>query len=139
MWKKYDEGIRSETEMIKNKEINLLRGMSYVFSILSYLQDEPLCQKCKSFLNVFYSAQGKFIELEKMVNKNRDMPQESRRLLTGIYIVLADLKIPDDPVRQKKAGNCHLSHGVCFGKSALEFYERIEKINYEMEEARSNG
>lgn len=118
----------SETETIKGREINLLRGMSYVFYILSYLQEEPVCKRCNSFLDVFDFTKEKFIDIEKDVNKNRDMPQEIRKMLMIIYAALADLKIYDNPVRQKKAGNCCLPSGVCFAESALAFYEKIEKF-----------
>jgi hypothetical protein len=118
----------SETETLRYREINLLRGISYVFSILSYLQNEPVCRSCNSFLDVLDIAREKFIDIEKDVNKNKNVPQDIRRMLMIIYGVLADLKIFDDPVRQKKAGNCLLPSGVCFAKSAIAYYERIEKF-----------
>lgn len=117
-----------KTEAVTNDELVMLRGISYVFSILSYLQDEPFCRKCNSFVEVFESVQDKFIEIEKTVNKNRDMPQEIRKLLKDIYVFLANLKIPDNPIKQKKLGNCNLPRGVCFAKSSLEFYERLGEI-----------
>jgi len=128
-----------ETETIQNREINLLRGMSYVFSVLSYLQEEPLCQNCHSFVNVADTAKENFIDIEKAVNKNRDMPQEIRKLLTNIYVVLADLKIPENPVRQKISGNCHLPSGICLAKSAKGFYEKLEKSMHENETEESPG
>ncbi len=117
-----------KAEALKNDEMVLLRGISYVFSILSYLQNEPLCGKCNSFVKIFESVQDKFIELEKSVNKNRDIPKEIRRLLKVSYAFLADLKIPDNPIRQKKSGNCNLPSGLCFAKSSLEFYEKLREI-----------
>lgn len=108
------------------KEKNLLRGMSYIFNIFSYLQDEPFCSRCNSFVKSIEAAKEKFLLLEKSINRNRDMPEELRILLLSIYRVLADVTIPDDPIRQKKEGNCKFPHGVCLAKSALAFYERIE-------------
>lgn len=128
-----------KTETIQNREITLLRGLSYVFSILSYLQDEPLCKECKAFVDVLDSTREKFIDIEKAVNKNRDMLQENRKLLTNIYVVLADLRIPENPVRQKISGNCHLPSGICLAKSALAIYDKIENFMYEKEELPSNG
>jgi hypothetical protein len=135
----HDEGIMLETETIQNREISLLRGMSYVFSILSYLQDEPLCKECEAFVAVLDSAREKFIDIEKAVNKNRDMPQGIRKLLTNIYVVLADLKIPDNPVSQKISGNCHLPSGMCLAESAMGFYEKLEESIYEKEASSGNG
>jgi hypothetical protein len=139
MWRCHDKGIMLKTETIQNREITLLRGLSYVFSILSYLQDEPLCKECKAFVDVLDSTREKFIDIEKAANKNRDMSQENRKLLTNIYVVLADLRIPENPVRQKISGNCHLPSGICLAKSALAIYDKIENFMYEKEELRSNG
>jgi hypothetical protein len=41
--------------------------------------------------------------------------------------VLSDLKIPDNPVRQEKEGNCGFPAGVCLAKNALAMYEQIEE------------
>jgi hypothetical protein len=135
MWDKDGKGIVFGTDTIKEKKINLLRGMSYVFAILSYLQDEPLCRNCVTFLNGLDAAKEKFLALEKSINNKRDMPDEIRKLLMAIYGVLADLRIPDNPIRQKKTGHCTLTSGFCFAKSALLFYDKIEDLIYEKEES----
>jgi len=139
MWDKDGKRIVFEKDTIKDKKINLLRGMSYIFAILSYLQDEPLCKSCITFLKSLDAAKEKFLALEKSINKKRDMPEEIRKLLTAIYGVLAELRIPDNPVRQKKTGHCTLTSGFCFAKSALLFYEKIKDIRCGKEESRGNG
>ena len=139
MWDKDGKRIVFEKDTIKDKKINLLRGMSYIFAILSYLQDEPLCKSCITFLKSLDAAKEKFLALEKSINKKRDMPEEIRKLLTAIYGVLAELRIPDNPVRQKKTGHCTLTSGFCFAKSALLFYGKIEDLICEKEESRGNG
>jgi hypothetical protein len=135
----HDEGIMLETETIQNRDMNLLRAMSYVFSILLYLQDEPLCKECEAFADVLDSTREKFIDIEKAVNRNRDMPQGIRKLLTNIYVVLADLKIPDNPVSQKISGNCHLPSGICLAESAKGLYDKLEESIYEEEASSANG
>ena len=117
-------GIDTLTEI--EKEINLLRGMSYIFGIFSYLQDEPFCSRCNSFVKSIEAAKKKFLVLEKSINKNRYISEEWRNLLLSIYRVLGNVTIPDNPVRQKREENCKFPHGVCLAKSALAFYERIE-------------
>jgi len=114
------------TETVIAKEINLLRGMSYVFGVLSYLQDEPLCSRCDSFVKGVEMSKEHFLALERSVNKNRDLSGEMRRLLLNIYAVLSDMKIPDNFIQQKKAGNCTMPKGICLAKSALKVYERIQ-------------
>jgi hypothetical protein len=125
--------------MLKEKQINSLRGLSFVFGILSYLQDEPLCKSCITFLKSLDAAKEKFLALEESINKKRYMPEEIRKLLIAIYAVLADLRISDNPVRQKKTGHCTLTSGFCFAKSALSFYKKMEDLICEKEESRGNG
>ena len=110
----------------KRNEINLLRGMSYVFDIFSYLQEDPFCSRCNSFVKSIEEAKEKFLILEKSINKNRYISEELRNLLLSIYRVLAEVTIPDNPLRQKKEGNCKFPPDVCLAKSALALYERIE-------------
>ncbi|MGQ9569675.1 MAG: hypothetical protein ACUVUQ_02305 [Thermodesulfovibrionales bacterium] len=128
-----------KTEAVTSDELTMLRGISYVFSILSYLQNEPFCSKCNSFVKFFESVQDKFIELEKSVNKNRDIPKEIRRLLKSSYAFLADLKIPDSPIKQEESGNCYLPSGLCFAESSLEFYEKLVEITSKKEGDFPNG
>jgi len=128
-----------KTRATQKRNITLLRGISYVFSILSYLQNEPLCKDCKAFMDVLESIRDKFVGIEIDVNKNRDIPQGIRELLTNIYVVHADLRIPGNPVKQKMLGNCHLPSGMCLAKSTKKFYEKLEKSVNEMEGLPNNG
>jgi hypothetical protein len=112
--------------MLKEKEINSLRGLSFVFGVLSYLQDDQLCSKCYSFDKSVDTARDKFLTLEKLIN-GKDMSEEMRKLLSGIYAMLADLNIPDNPTGQKKTGSCKLPSRVCFPRSALAIYERLSR------------
>lgn len=121
------------SEISVEKDINMLRGMSYIFSVLLYLQDEPICCRCNSFSNIVETAKEKFLSLEKSVNKNKAIPDEIRRLLSNIYAVLAGLTIPENPLEQKKTGNCTMPPGFCLAKSALRFYEEIEELMYDKE------
>jgi hypothetical protein len=116
-----------ETQALLAKEITQLRAISYIFAVLSYLQDEPVCGRCSSFTNVFEKSMEKFLSIEKALGRNRNIPEETRDLFAGIYRVLSGLKIPDNPVRQKKGGNCGFPAGVCLAKSALTIYEQIEE------------
>jgi len=115
------------------KDINMLRGMSYVFSMLSYLQDEPLCSRCVSFAESIETARERFLSLEKSVNKNRVIPDEMRRLLSNIYAVLAGLTVPENTLKQDKTGNCTIPSGVCLAVSALGFYEHMEELTHNKE------
>jgi hypothetical protein len=122
----------SGTDSIEN-EINLLRVMSYVFNVLLYLQDEPLCWRCDSFAESFEKAKEKFLSLEKSVSKNRFIPDEIRRLLSNIYAVLAGFTMPENTLKQNETGNCTLPSEVCLATSALRFYEHMEQLTHNKE------
>jgi len=113
--------------MMQEKDINLLRGISFVFATLSYLQDDPFCNKCNAFVKSVEIAKDIFINLEKSINKNKGIPEELRRFLLSIYTVLAEIRIPDNPRKQKKEGICQLPTGICLAKSTLAMYKSIEK------------
>ena len=117
-----------ETPSLPVKEISQLRAISCIFGILAYLQDEPLCGKCSSFTNVFEKSMEKFMVIEKALGRNRNIPEETRDFFSGIYRVLSCLKIPDNPVRQKKEGNCGFPAGVCLAKNAFAQYQQIEEL-----------
>jgi hypothetical protein len=122
----------SGSDISIEKDINMLRAMSYVFSILLYLQEEPVCCRCNSFADIIETAKDNFSSLEKSVNKNRVIPDEIRRLLSNIYAVLAGLTIPENPLNQK-TGNCTMPLGFCLAKSALRLYENIEELMHNKE------
>jgi len=98
-----------------------------MFAVLAYLQDEPSCGKCSSFTNVFEKSMEKFLVIEKALGGNRTIPEETRGLFSGIYGVLSGLRMPDNPVRQKKEGNCGFPAGVCLAKNTFAIYQQIEE------------
>ena len=123
-----DEGIvMLETQSIRVKEINQVRAISCIFALLSYLQDEPFCGECSSFAKIFEKAMEKFLSIEKIVGRTRGMPEEARKVVLHIYNVLSDLKLPDNPVRQKKEGYCGFPPGICLAKNAFAMFEQIEE------------
>ncbi len=112
-------------KLLKEKEKNSLRGLSFVFGVLSYLESDPVCRKCSYFDKSIDVAKDNFLSLEKSIN-GKNISEEMRRILSGIYAVLAGLNIPDNPKEQKKADNCKFPKGVCLAKSALAVYGRIK-------------
>ena len=124
---KNDEGVGMlETELLRTQEVSQLRTISSIFALLSYLQNEPLCGNCTSFATVFEKSMKKFLLIEQGMGKNRGIPEETRKLFLHIYNVLSDLHMPDNPVWQKKEGNCGFPPGVCLAKNAFTILEQIE-------------
>ncbi|MEW6163351.1 MAG: hypothetical protein AB1606_08600 [Nitrospirota bacterium] len=112
-------------KLLKEKEINSLRGLSFVFSVLLYLESDPVCRECSYFDENIDVAKDKFLSIEKLIN-GKNLSEEMRRMLSGIYAVLAGLNIPDNPKDQKKAENCRFPKGVCLAKSAIAIHKKIE-------------
>lgn len=112
-------------ELLTENEINSLRGLSFVFGVLSLLQGDPFCRKCRLFIENIDEYKNKFQSLERLIN-GKNMSEEMRRMLLSIYTVLADLEIPDNPLRQKETGNCKLPKGACLLDSVRVICERIE-------------
>jgi hypothetical protein len=104
--------------------INYLRGVHFVFGVLNNQQDDPLCGNCLSFARTVEAAKEKFLSGEKTILKD-DLPDEMRALFLDIYNMHTDIRIPDNPIGQKKAGSCKLPEGVCFSKAAMTVYEKI--------------
>jgi hypothetical protein len=110
--------------MLNDKEVNSLRGISFVFNVLLSQQYDPFCSKCLSFVKSAETAREKFLVVEKSVNKE-NLPEELKKLFSDIYPAISALELPENPAGQKKAGNCKLPEGVCFPKSALAVYEKV--------------
>lgn len=105
-------------------QINSLRSIHFVFGVLNNQQYDPFCGNCVSFAKTTASAREKFLGLEKSI-KRSDLSQDLSKLLSGIYSILSELKVPDNPVGQKKAGTCKFPEGVCIAKTAMTIYENI--------------
>jgi hypothetical protein len=128
MRSKNGEGIEMlETPSLPAKEIAQLRAIRFMFAVLAYLQDEQLCGKCSSFTGVYEKSMEKFLLIEKVLGRNKTIPEETRDLFSGIYGVLSGMKIPDNPVKQKREGNCGFPAGVCLAKNAFALYQQIEE------------
>jgi len=118
-------------KLLTEKEINSLRELSFVFGVLLYLESDHVCRECSYFDESVDVAKDKFLSLEKLIN-GKNLSEEMRRMLSGIYAILGDLNVPDNPVAQKKAGNCKLPKGICLAKSALSVYIKIESNHPEL-------
>lgn len=116
-----------ETESLYTKGINQLRALNCLFALLSYLQHEPLCGKCSSFVKVFEKSMEQFLSIEKALGRTQGMTEETRKLFLYVYNVLSELKIPDNPVRQKKEGDCGFPPGMCLAKTGFAMFEQFEE------------
>lgn len=128
-----------EKKVALDDKINLLRGICYAFSKLAYLQDEPICKQCSLFVKVLESIQNKFIEIEKSINKDKEIQQDIKVLLYEIYYFLSNVKFPENPTEQFILGKCSLPREICFAYTSLKDYERLKEILGNKEENFFNG
>lgn len=121
------EGIEMvHTDSLRTEEMIRLRALCSIFATLSYLQGEPLCGQCSAFVKVFETAMEKFLLIEKGMGQGKSMPESTRKMFHYIYNVLSELRVPDNPVKQKKVGHCGFPPGVCLAKNAGAVYERVD-------------
>ncbi|MBI3592509.1 MAG: hypothetical protein HY099_03375 [Nitrospirae bacterium] len=111
-----------------NKEalITQLRGFYYAAGILENQQNDPLCGQCAAFARTAESITESFINFETAhASERKKLPEEYFLLFADIKDKIIVLQQPDEPVRQKKAGNCKLPQGVCFTKEVSAFLPRL--------------
>ena len=104
--------------------MNQLRGYAYLLGVLKNQQSDTLCCSCNSFVNTLAAVSENLAAFEAQ-HAEANLPVEFSRLLAYAKDGIAQLRQPENPVRQKKAGNCKLPEGVCFTKSALAILQKI--------------
>ncbi len=58
-------------------------------------------------------------------SKRAHLSKELSDLFSRVYDQFASIQHSDDPIGQKKAGNCKLPGGVCLTKVAIALYETM--------------
>ena len=112
--------------MNRDALITNLRGFHYALGILGNQQNDPLCCQCAAFARTAETLIDSFIKFQEAhASARKRLPDEFAVLFADISDKASVIEQPDDPVRQKKAGNCKLPHGVCFAKDIAGFLERL--------------
>lgn len=114
--------------MSQDALITTLRGFYYAVGILGNQQNDPLCNQCAAFARTSEAIIDSFIKFQETHAAGRKkLPEEFAVLFADISDKVSVIEIPEDPVRQKKAGNCTLPTGVCFTKEVTAFLQRIDQ------------
>jgi hypothetical protein len=105
---------------------NQVRGYAFFLSVLRGEQADPYCRSCNSFVKTLAAARESF---DAFASQNADapggLPADLARLYAEAKSGLDALRAPDQPVSQKKAGNCRLPEGVCFLKSSFALLQKM--------------
>jgi len=106
--------------------MNQARGFAYLFGVLKNQQADPICRSCNSFVKTLAAARESLTAFEA---KNAEEIKSASSEVTRLLIVAKNssdmLEQADNPLRQKKEGNCKLPEGVCFTKSSLAILQKV--------------
>lgn len=106
--------------------ITRVRAFHYAVGILGNQQNDPLCAQCAAFARTAEAVTGRFAEFQTAhAAERKRLPEELSDIFRDIIDKIAMLDRPDEPVRQKKAGNCKLPSGLCFTKEISAFFEKL--------------
>lgn len=112
--------------MTRDSMINQLRVFHFVSGVLSNQQNDPLCSKCLSFAKSVETVTNNFIRFKTVFAAEKSsFSEDSRELFADVSEKLTYIRQPEEPVGQKKAGNCKLPEGVCLPKVAAAVFEKI--------------
>jgi hypothetical protein len=106
--------------------MNQARGYAYVSGMLKNQQADTFCRSCNSFLNTLAAVKENMAKFEvQHVEEIKNLPGQFSRLYADAKNGISVMQQPEQPLGQKKAGNCKLPEGVCFTKSALALVQKI--------------
>ncbi len=110
--------------MEEREVINRVRSLHFIFGLLANQQSDPRCAVCKSRASVYEDVLEEWEELKRKLQE-RTVPEPFSRLLTRIEELLSALKMPKDPVPQRKEGKCFFAERKCLVKECFEVYEDL--------------
>jgi hypothetical protein len=108
------------------ESMNQARGYAYLFGVLKNQQADPFCRSCNSFVTTLVAIREQLTKFEALhPDEIRNLPGELSRLFADAKSGITAMKQPENPLGQKKAGNCKLPEGVCFLKSSLAILQKV--------------
>ena len=106
--------------------MNQARGYTYLFGLLKNQQADPYCRSCNSFINTLTAAREDLAKFEaQYAGEIKNLPGEFAHVFAEAKSGIAAMKQPENPLGQKKLGNCKLPEGVCFTKSSLAILHKV--------------
>lgn len=100
--------------------VNLVRGYAYLAAVLENQQHDHSCGSCNAFVKTLAAVNDNIVSLEKdHAEEIKRLPEKIVQRFNAAKSVLASVRSPENPLSQKKAGNCAMPEGVCFIKASL--------------------
>jgi len=90
------------------------------------MQTDPLCCRCKAYVNTVKALGDGLVGLEKEHSiEFASLSGEIRGIFEEACRRIAVMPIPENSLGQKKAGNCGMPEGICFIKTSKAMWDRI--------------
>ncbi len=106
--------------------MNQARSYAYLFGVLKNQQADPFCRSCNSFITTLTAVKENLAKFEtQYAGEIKGLSGEFTRVFAAARGGIAAMNKPENPVGQKKAGNCKLPEGVCFTKTSLAILQKI--------------
>jgi hypothetical protein len=112
--------------MSEIKGVNMARGFGYIAGILQKHQMEPLCGKCKALAGVTDKVRSSLKDFQGSKGEGA-LPDDMRSLYSEAKAIIEGIKVPAEPIPQRKAGNCNLPDKGCFLKYSTAFFSKMEE------------
>ncbi len=106
---------------------NAVRAFAFLAGVFRNQQQDPLCGKCKAFVNSVTAVRAAMQQFEAEHSRElAGLPDDLSRRYAEARSFLESIVLPENAGGQKKAGNCLMPPGVCFVKASLAILEKIE-------------
>lgn len=105
--------------------INQIRAFHFILGVLKNQQDDPNCMKCLSFAKNVETVKNRFIEFEKSyASKKEDFTEMFQKQLRGLYELFSLIQEPDNPIGQRKVGNCNFPEKICIIQESISIFNK---------------
>lgn len=107
--------------------LNRVRGFGYMLGVFQNQQNDPFCRSCNSYATVL-SAMKEGISKFETENEGfiKGLDERFSRLFAEAKAGIMAIKAPENPLKQKKEGNCRLPEGVCFLKNSMAILQKTD-------------
>lgn len=102
--------------------INKIRAFYYMSGVLKNQEGDPRCSVCKSRKETAEELQELFNEFKKGLSAS-EVPEQFQSKVEKIEETLNELKLPANPIPQRKVGGCHFPDKECIVKESFDIFE----------------
>ncbi len=110
--------------MEEKELINRIRALHFMAGVLVNQQSDPRCAVCKSRVKVVEKAKGELEKLESTLS-NTTIPEPFERVYRRTKEFFSEIKVPENPIPQRKEGRCFFADEECLIKECFDVYEDL--------------